>query len=146
MPKFIFDLPVSGDWPPVNAESLWLTRTELGYVLESIPFFIEGVAFGDILEIDVRTDTQAELISVVQPSGNSTIWLYIRKGVNQTRLLKELSNLNIGSESGGIEGYIAINLPAKIEYGNFMDVVGELLETGLAEIAHGVLRHDTEID
>ncbi|MGW9025231.1 DUF4265 domain-containing protein [Streptomyces sp. NPDC055722] len=49
--KVHFRLEIENDWPPAGVESLWAIDRGNGEVeLANTPFFVRGVAIGDIVE------------------------------------------------------------------------------------------------
>lgn len=141
MLKLIFELNVDDEWPPVGAESLWFDETAQGLVLKTIPFFIDGIAYDDVLAIDVIGDVHGTIRSVISPSGNSTVWIYLREGVDDQSVLSKLTEKGLGCEGGALNGYFAINLPATCRLSDLTSCLQEELEGGMAELAYGVMRH-----
>ncbi len=139
--KLIFELDVEDEWPPVSAESLWFEKTARGYQLKTIPFFMEGVAYDDILDLEIIDGVHGNLKSVKHSSGNSTIWAYFREGVNERAVLSRLHDIGIENEGGALTGYFAINLPANRSFADLRSCMSEELAAGKAELAHGVMRH-----
>jgi Domain of unknown function (DUF4265) len=74
MLKLIFEIEAKNEWPPVEAESLWFDEFDHEFRLKSILFFIEGIAYNDILDVEILSDAGGVITSVVRSSGNSTIW------------------------------------------------------------------------
>lgn len=139
--KLIVDLEVVDEWPPVAAESIWLERTDSGYQLKTIPFFISGIAYDDFLDIEIFSETHGAIKSVTVSSGNSTVWAYFREGVNELRVLSRLSEIGIGCEGGALTGYYALNVPADKSLADLKKCIEVELTNGLAELAYGVCRH-----
>lgn len=139
--KFIFELEGESDWPPVNAESLWFDEHECGFQLKSIPFFVPNLAYDDVVDLEILSDTHAAVKAVVQHSGNSTIWAYLREGVDEEAVLSLLSDSGIGTEGGALEGYFALNLPEDTSFSVLQNCLADLLASDRAEIALGSMRH-----
>jgi hypothetical protein len=73
--KVHFDLPRDGgDWPPVEVESLW-AETVTGDVvrLTNVPWFVHGIASGDLVRVQADADGVLWAIEYVEWSGNCTI-------------------------------------------------------------------------
>jgi uncharacterized protein DUF4265 len=64
-----------GDWPPYDTETLWAHNLGLSrYRLDNTPWFVYGVAFGDV--VSARQDREAGSLvfeTVIQRSGHSTL-------------------------------------------------------------------------
>lgn len=138
--QYIFDLNVVEGWPPVEAESLHFDEVHNGYKLKSIPFFIQDVAYDDVLELDVFDGARAVIKNMVAKSENSTVWVYFREGVNEKEILLKLEKLKIGVEGGALKGYYSLNLPKEVSLQDFDNQFEELEKNGLVEIAYGALR------
>ncbi|MEU1617315.1 DUF4265 domain-containing protein [Streptomyces sp. NPDC005722] len=58
--KVHFRLEVEDDWPPAGVESLWAVDRGDGRVeLANTPFFVRGVANGDVVETSVDDEVAA---------------------------------------------------------------------------------------
>ena len=138
---YIIDLNVVEGWPPVEAESLHFNEVSNGYKVKSIPFFIENVAYDDVLELDILDETRAAIKSTVTKSENSTVWVYFREGVNEKEVLRKLKKLKIGVEGGALKGYYSLNIPKELSLQDFDNQFEDLEKNGFVEIAYGALRH-----
>jgi len=60
--------------PDVGYENLWAARiTGSRYRIESIPFFIYGISFGDVVTATPDNEGRLQFSEVVQPSGHKTL-------------------------------------------------------------------------
>ena len=139
--KYIFGLNVVEDWPPVEAESLHFDKVPNGYKLKSIPFFIQDIAYDDVLELDILDRARAEIKSMVAKSQNSTVWIYFREDIKEKEILPQLEKLKIGVEGGALKGYYSLNLPKELSLVDFDNLFEELEKNDCVEIAYGALRH-----
>ncbi|MFC4069759.1 DUF4265 domain-containing protein [Actinoplanes subglobosus] len=73
--KVHFDLPRDGDdWPPVEVESLWADTVRDGVVrLTNVPWFVRGVASGDLIRVEADADGVLWAAEHLEWSGNCTI-------------------------------------------------------------------------
>jgi hypothetical protein len=72
----IFPLTVDDEgWPPVSAERVWARRVgATEFRLENAPWFVRGVAEGDIVRAIAATDDEwPSFVETLQWSGNCTI-------------------------------------------------------------------------
>lgn len=142
MIKYIFDLEVSDNWPPVDAESLWLEKADAGYIIRTIPYFIRNISLGDIVEIEQLDNARAKLIRIVEQSENSTIWLYFKSQFERVdEVLTKLSAAGIVYEGGGIAGYYALTLYPDIPLRTFDSIIIPYESSGWVEIVYGAMRH-----
>jgi hypothetical protein len=101
-------------------ETLW--ATPLGrhrYRLENSPFLAYGVSWLDVVE--ARAPVKGEFLAfvrVVKKSGNRTIRIIFKPGVDKSRkamaVLEKLVSIGCSYE-GANPGYIAVNIPPKVD-------------------------------
>lgn len=76
---FRMDIDEDG-WPPASVESLWAVDLGDGTVrLDNTPWFVRGVASGDIIQAELDGDGVLWAGKAVQPSQNCTIRLIVLK-------------------------------------------------------------------
>jgi hypothetical protein len=73
--KVHFDLPRDeAGWPPVEVESLWAETVRAGVVrLTNVPWFVRGVASGDLIRVEPDGDGVLWAAEHLEWSGNCTI-------------------------------------------------------------------------
>ncbi|NQZ10330.1 MAG: DUF4265 domain-containing protein [Algicola sp.] len=103
---------VEADWPPVKHESLWGERNGDSFKLKNAPFFIDNVAFDDIVQIKKLDGDVFDIIKVINPSQHSTIWIYINDDKDVSLILEAIKKLNCGVEGGAVDNYYSINIPS----------------------------------
>ncbi|MFI6735270.1 DUF4265 domain-containing protein [Nonomuraea sp. NPDC050451] len=71
----MFELEQDDDgWPPAGSERLWAVSVAPGRArLDDIPFFVRGVACGDVVRIEADVEGTVWAKEVVEYSGNCTI-------------------------------------------------------------------------
>ena len=104
---------IEDDWPPVKYESMWGEKNGNSFKIKNAPFFLDNLAFDDIVEIKKLEDDLYNIEKVITPSNFSTIWLYINEDRDISTLLREIKNLKCGIEGGVIDNYYSINIPSK---------------------------------
>ncbi len=142
--KLIFDLEVKDDWPPVAAESLWLEPARSGYRVKSFPFFLRGISYDDVVKVVRLDEVHGRITSIQERSGNSTVWVYFREGVNEADILGGFENSKIGYSGGTIPGYYAVNVPSDVPLACFNEIVAGSEEAGEVKVVYGSLRHRAE--
>ena len=141
MIKLIFDLEVTDDWPPVSAESLWLEDSETGYQVKNIPFFLEDIAYNDVIEVERLDETRGEISGHVSRSPNSTIWIFVRDRSIEEQLVSDLTDAAIRVEGIQTMAYYSLCLPEEVPLVVFDDIVSPLEKAERIAISYGALRH-----
>lgn len=101
---------------PVASESLWCDQEGSLYRVKNIPFFIDNISFDDLVSISKDANGICEVVEVVSKSANSTVWIYLRESSLGTVLIDELVSGGCGVESGAIDNYYALNIPADLDF------------------------------
>ncbi|MGI5139178.1 MULTISPECIES: DUF4265 domain-containing protein [unclassified Streptomyces] len=106
--KVHFRLGIEADWPPASVESLWAIDQGDGTVrLDNIPWFVRGIACGDI----VATEPDEEGVrwggGVVRRSENCTIRLIVFRDGGSGVVRKSVINAfqELGVDGEGIERF-----------------------------------------
>jgi hypothetical protein len=101
-------------FPGVAVERLWCRRMGPHSQVDNIPFFIKGLAWGDV--ISARLDS-GELWAheLIAESGHATIWILVRdeSPVDEVRAI--LSRLGCSSEASHLPRYILVDVPATVD-------------------------------
>jgi hypothetical protein len=126
--KVHFRLEIEDDWPPVGVESLWaIDRGDGRAELANTPFFVRGVAIGDIVETSTDDDGARWAGRVVRPSNNCTIRLIVfrDKGSAAARqsVISAFHALGAGGE--GIErfGMVSLDIPPEAKIGKIKQLL-----------------------
>lgn len=112
---------------PVATESIWFDKVSPGWRIKNIPFFVDGVAFDDIVKLSMLETGEYIIDLVLEESGNSTIWVYINNKVGEN-CLQELKNIGCGVEGGVFEGYYAVNVPALLNWSTIENALGLFID------------------
>lgn len=97
--------------------------------MRNIPFFVDEVALDDVVEL-VKLDSGEYLIGrVVQQSGNSTIWIYVKSRAGDENL-NQLKDLGCRIETGVIDGYFAVNVLARLNWSGISNAISEGVSCG----------------
>ncbi|NEC84761.1 DUF4265 domain-containing protein [Streptomyces sp. SID12501] len=114
--KVHFRLEIEDDWPPAGVESLWALDQGNGTVkLDNIPWFVRGVACGDVVAASPDEEGMLWAGDVVLPSENCTIRLIVLReggsGAARQSVLNAFDRLGVCGE--GIErfGMVALDVP-----------------------------------
>ncbi|MET8740819.1 DUF4265 domain-containing protein [Streptomyces sp. NPDC004728] len=129
-----FRLETDGDWPPASVESLWaLDRGDGTVRLDNTPWFVRGVACGDVLTTHPDEDGVHWAGQVVSPSQNCTIRLIVLRdkgsGAARQSVLNAFAELGVGVEGNERFGMVALDVPLEADLAR----VQRLLDHGVAQ-------------
>lgn len=136
-PKYVklhFRLEIEDDWPPAGVESLWAIDQGNGTVkLDNVPWFVRGVACGDVLAPSSDEEGVLWAGDVVRPSENCTIRLAVRRdgGSDASRqsVLDAFRRLGVWGEGIQHFGMVALDIPPTADLAQ----VQRLLNHGVAK-------------
>ncbi len=114
---------------PIETESMWFYRDDKNYRLKDIPLFVDCLSFDDLVSLTV-IDPDKNLFEVeklVDPSPNSTIWIFLKDGNSDQEILAKIGDLGCGIYGGMIENMFAINIPGSLD----LEIVLKLLVLAL---------------
>lgn len=124
----------------LSGESLW--AEELGqdrYRIDNIPLCAYDLNLGDVVRaVEPDDESLAEIQSVVERSGNQTLRIIMQAKERTEEILADLESQGLGwtGFAKSFDGYIALNVPAELDY----DAVCKRLASWQAE---GILEHET---
>ncbi|MEU1486291.1 DUF4265 domain-containing protein [Streptomyces sp. NPDC005752] len=133
--KVHFRIEVDEDgWPPASIESLWAVKLGNGTVrLDNTPWFVRGVASGDIIRVELEDDGVLYARETIQPSQNCTIRLIVLKdgGSAAARQTALETFHRLGTTGEGIERFrmVALDVPPEAD----LPKIRKLLEHGAAK-------------
>ena len=127
---------------PVSTEAMWCVEELGNYRVKNVPFFIDGLSFDDLIAISREGAEGAWRIQgVVEPSGNSTIWIYAGDSTEGEKLVDRLIAMGCGAEAGVIPDLYAINVPASHSISDVYAVIDVGVEERLIEVDYPSIRH-----
>ncbi|WEH34203.1 DUF4265 domain-containing protein [Streptomyces sp. AM 4-1-1] len=133
--KVHFRMEVDEDgWPPASIESLWAVKLGNGTVrLDNTPWFVRGVASGDIIRVEVEDDGALYARETIQPSQNCTIRLIVLKDEGSAAARQTVLETfhRLGTTGEGIERFrmVALDVPPEAD----LPKIRKLLEHGAAK-------------
>lgn len=132
--KVHFRLEIKDDWPPASVESLWAVDQGDGTArLDNIPWFVRGIACGDIVATESDEEGVRWAGKVVRRSENCTIRLIVLRdsgsGAARQSVINAFKELDVDGE--GIERYgmVALDVPPTADLAK----VQRLLKHGVAK-------------
>jgi len=132
--KVHFRMEIDEDgWPPASVESLWAVDLGDGTVrLDNTPWFVRGIASGDVIRVDVDDDGLRWAGETVHSSENCTIRLIVLKdGGSEAARQTVLETFHrLGTTGEGIEQFrmVALDVPPEAD----IQRIRKLLEHGEA--------------
>ncbi|MBC3873586.1 DUF4265 domain-containing protein [Undibacterium flavidum] len=132
MEKILFGLDIENDWPPVETEGVWCERLDGNYRLENTPFFIEGLAFGDIFSaVPDVVNGQIFEFDVIEESGHSVVWMLNNDRLDITKFSEEIESLNCRIEGLPNFSHYSIDVPPTINLEAFDMIISHWEAQGL---------------
>ncbi len=142
MEKIIFALDIKDGWPPVSSEGVWCEKVGNNFRLNSIPFFIKGLAFGDEF-VATPDDVNNHIFEykVIKESGHSVVWLMNIENIDLSEYIAEIENFCCNAEVLKQFKIYSIDIPPNINLDKF-DEVSKKTENKGVVIAYPTCRHD----
>ncbi|MFD9573193.1 DUF4265 domain-containing protein [Streptomyces sp. NPDC059982] len=121
-------------WPPASVESLWAVELGDGTVrLDNTPWFVRGVASGDIIQVELDGEGVRWAGETVRASENCTIRLIVLKDGGSAAARQSALEIfhKLGTTGEGIERYgmVALDIPPEAD----LPRIQKLLEHGAVE-------------
>ncbi|MEV7319383.1 DUF4265 domain-containing protein [Streptomyces sp. NPDC093970] len=132
--KVHFRLEIEGNWPPASVESLWAVDQGDGTArLDNIPWFVRGIACGDIVATGPDEEGVQWAGEVVQRSENCTIRLIVLRDGGSGAARQSVINAfhKLGVDGEGIERFrmVALDVPPTVD----LTKVQRLLKHGVTK-------------
>lgn len=139
--KVLFQLGQDEDgYPPDDYESLWALPSGSNYEIDNIPFFVQGISYGDIVEADNVND-ELWFRSVVKKSDNSTLRVICFDTSKVMEVRNHLSSLGCSSELSHIEGLFAVDIPENCDYSTIQKYLDQKEQEDILEYEEASIRH-----
>ena len=133
--KVLFDLEVEDDYPPVSSESLWaIMGSNNECIIDSIPFYVQGVSYGDTIEID-EEENYYYCVNILKSGGHSTLRIVFFDKEKKEEIIAKLEQFGCSWE--GMQGSSLTSLDISPE--NNFNIVRDYLEEMSAQ---GVLDYE----
>lgn len=145
--KVAFDLPdETAEWAHASAERLWAgkTSTQMEVEVRNIPFYVKGIAFGDIVRVRVDHERREFVFEgFVSTAGHSTVRVVIIDDAEKSVMDAILRDFECSWEIDAT-GYLwAVDVPPHVDYASMrttlLGIVGEGkigVEEGVIAMAH----------
>ena len=132
MKKLLFVLDIEDDWPPIASEGVWCKSVGENFRLENSPFFISGLAFGDIFsaEPDNVNDHIFEF-KLIEESGHSVVWLMNNNETDLSNFKEKVLELGCRIEGMLKFSLYSIDVPPKIDVEKFDNLIKKYENKGI---------------
>ncbi|WP_407706568.1 DUF4265 domain-containing protein [Streptomyces scopuliridis] len=116
-------------WPPASVESLWAVDLGDGTVrLDNTPWFVRGVASGDIIKVEFDSEGLLWAGETVRASENCTIRLIVLKDSGSAAARQSVLEIfhKLGTTGEGIERYrmVALDVPPEADLPQIHELLG----------------------
>ncbi|WP_315385737.1 DUF4265 domain-containing protein [uncultured Stenotrophomonas sp.] len=136
-----FKLDQVDDYPPVAVESIWTQELpgDGGYVIDSIPFFINSATLGDRISVS-EDEGRLWFDGVVETSDNSLlrVVLFDDALIDEVRL--SLQRLGCAVETLAAKSLLAVNVPPESKLSSVIAYLESLSNRSLADYEEAILR------
>jgi Domain of unknown function (DUF4265) len=142
--KVLFALDLDNDWPPVASEGVLCERLGKDFKLVNAPFFIKGLACGDVFTADLDPVNEHVFeFSVLKESGHSLVWVLNNSGIEFASLRSQILALECNIEEFEQFSLFSIDIPPHVDSVEINKLLDSIEELGL-DLAFPVWRHDVE--
>jgi len=111
------------------------------YILDNIPFFVENIALGDLIEVSDDNDGRLWFSRIIEDGGHSTLWAFVEDLQTMETLRSTLHGLGLRSEADAKRGMVALDLPPDVDYASVAQYLDKGEKQGRWEYAEGAVRH-----
>lgn len=133
MARVKFDLDVDDGYPPVSSELIYADILSDSRVkLANTPFFVEGVALGDVVECLKHTDDTFEYMSVIEESGNKSLSVIFIDSSIEESLYQRVKSMGHYCEYGEFPEYsmLAISVENDRSINELVDLLSSMEDQG----------------
>jgi len=99
-----------------ETETMWTLQREEGYEIDNIPFYVTGIALGDVVGAEPDVDGVLWYSTLIRPSGHSTIQILLSSENDVDLVREELARMGCASEVSDIRRLVAVDVPPGVPY------------------------------
>lgn len=99
-----------------ETETMWTINRDDGYEIDNIPFYVTGLALGDIVGAEPDIDGVLWYSKLIRPSKHSTIQVLLASEKDIDLVRGELQRMGCASEVSDIRRLVAVNVPPSVSY------------------------------
>jgi hypothetical protein len=99
-----------------ETETMWALKREDGYEIDNIPFYVKGLALGDVVSARAEADGTLWFSELVRSSGHSTIQLWFSDEHDVQPIRDELKRMGCASEVSDLPRLVAVDVAPGVSY------------------------------
>lgn len=127
-------------YPPASVEGLWVTRSAIGYQVDSIPFYAYGIAPGDI--ISIREDGERIWFGTLLHGGGASVFRVLAKAPDTLEQVRTaLEEFGCTCETQQATKMLAVQVPPSQTLDTLLYYLLTQRQAGTLDFEEGVLRH-----
>ena len=129
---------------PVRCESLHCDAVGAGWRVENAPFFVQDLAFGDLIEVTAKRE-DGEVLSWrhLSRSGHSNVWLIETQEAGAKSLVAALRGAGCLVEGMPQLNLYSVDVPPTVSASTIDDLLSGARQAGV-EVAYPAWRHPDE--
>ncbi|MFC4701530.1 DUF4265 domain-containing protein [Glaciecola siphonariae] len=132
MEKVVFALEIEDGWPPLGAEGVWCKKIGEHYQLDNIPFFIQGLAVGDLFSAcPDPVNKHIFEFEVLKESGHSVISILNNIDLDLEGFLGSVKALGCSFEQFKQYSLTVIDAPPDIEIDRLNKLIDQYEDLGI---------------
>ncbi|WDY56741.1 DUF4265 domain-containing protein [Pseudomonas sp. PSKL.D1] len=127
-------------YPPASVEGLWVSYSERGYQVDSIPFYAYGIAPGDI--ISICNDDERVWFDSLLHNGGATVLRILAKAPDTLEQIREaMEDFSCNCEAQQATKMLAVQVPPGQPLDTLLYYLLTQRAAGTLDFEEGVLRH-----
>lgn len=135
--KVLFDLEDN------EVEALWAAPEGEGYRLDNIPFYIRGIALGDVVRASTDTDGALRYAELLRASEHSTVRLWFEDADHVQAVRRSLRTRGCASELE-LDRLVAVDIPPHVPYAEVRAFLDAQEAAGVLEYEEGCVAQSGE--
>jgi hypothetical protein len=138
---FPLDQEDESAFTPAAGEDLWCQPvTDNLFIVDNIPFFVRDVSLEDEIMAE-RRDGTLTFVSVVKPSRNSTIHIFVKQAEIKQQIKEKLESMSCGVEVMERLPLFAVSMPATAPTEEIFQYLDQCDEDGLIGFEESSVRY-----
>ena len=107
----------------VETETMWVLPVSDGFEVDNVPFYVRGIAVGDVVSASDSSAEVLEFESLVNPSEHSTVRLWFAKNAESSvaQVRQSLREIGCASELSDLPRLVAVDIPPSVPYLRVLD-------------------------
>lgn len=99
-----------------DTETMWVIKKDGFYEIDNIPFYVEGLALGDVVAAQPDASGVLWFSELIKPSGHSTIQLWFSQDTEVEPVRGALRQMGCASEVSDLPRLVAVDVPPEVPY------------------------------